>query len=262
MSNEDDALGSAFGLGKVFADIGVEVDSNALSAFLEREEGAASRDIAEVIQADDADDKFMDDVSEGSLEEERAEDREARRREQAAIKAEEARWARRAAAEMAGLGPSLADRKKKREREEEGHKDILKKIWPDFSHGKLLKMSEIFYETPADRANYANNLVKRKRRIVDRSLPTEKSEHSIQTYSIVADMPSRSESCPTTEDRVLPLTKPSSLACAGLHTTELSSADWLLLRSRVDQGGTRYAARGDDSSSAWGRLERGRWKSA
>jgi len=175
MEVDDDALGSAFGLGGVLAEIGVE--SSALSAFLERTEGRASRDLAAAIEVEaEADDKFMDDVSEASLPDENDEDRQARIREQAAIKAEEDRWARRAAAEMAGTaGPSLAEKKKRRQREET-EKDLLKKVWPDFQQGTLLRMSEIFYETPADRMNWANSLLKKKRRLLDRKFGQEEGE--------------------------------------------------------------------------------------
>jgi hypothetical protein len=174
MDDDNDALGSAFGLGGILAEIGVE--SGALSAFLERTEGgAASRDLAAAIEKD-SEDKFMDDVSDASLPDETEEDREARAREQAAIKAEEDRWARRAAAEMAGVdGLSLAERKKRRQREET-EKDLVKKVWPDFAQGTLLRMSEIFYETPADKINYTNTLLKKKRRLLDRSFGQEERE--------------------------------------------------------------------------------------
>lgn len=172
--NDDDVLGSAFGLGSVLAQVGV--DSVSLSAFLERTEGAASRDLAAAIE-NEQEDKFMDDVSEASLPDESSEDKEARIREQAAIKAEEERWARRAAAELAGTstaGPS-AEAKKKRRQRESTENDLIKRAWPDFQQGSVLKMSEIFYETPGDLISINTAVLSKKRRLLT-GLPHEECE--------------------------------------------------------------------------------------
>lgn len=169
MDDNDDALGSAFGLGAVLAEVGV--DSASLNAFLERTEGAGARDMAAAVDTDEG--KFMDDVSEASLPDESADDKAARIREQAAIKAEEERWARRAAAELAGTaaGPS-AEAKKKRRQREEGEKDLIKRAWPDYAPGTMLKMSEIFYETPGDLLSLNATLLGKKRRLLS-GLPHE-----------------------------------------------------------------------------------------
>ncbi|WOO83710.1 Putative transcription initiation factor TFIID subunit [Vanrija pseudolonga] len=177
MEVDDDVLGSAFGLGNVLAQVGVGVDSEALSAFLERAGerggGSSSRELAAAIEQDD-EDKFMDDVSEASLPDENPEDEEARRREQAAIKAEEERWARRAAAEIAGLkneGDAEREARKKRQREER-ERNLVLSVWPDFKQGVPLKMSEVFYDTPAARSAFSAAALKKKRRLLT-GLPHE-----------------------------------------------------------------------------------------
>jgi transcription initiation factor TFIID subunit 1 len=189
MEVEDDALGSAFGLGGILAEMGVE--SSGLSGMLERgnASGKASRDLAAAIEADG---KFMEDVSDEELPDENDEDRAARAREQAAIRAEEDRWARRAAAEMRGApNMSAAERKKRREREE-NEKDVVRKIWPDFTQGTLLRMSEIFYETPADRASYATALLGNKRRMVERTIGREERELALRCMELTRQSPSLS----------------------------------------------------------------------
>lgn len=165
--NEDgsDALGGAFGLGSVLADVGV--DQAALNAFLERTEGRDSREMAAVIETE-GQDKFMDDVSEGSLPDENDEDRVSRAREQAAIKANEERWARRAAAEMSGEANQERERRKrKQKRREEAKKEkIVETVWPDYAPGTVLKMTEVFYETPAARKSRDAALVAKKRKLL------------------------------------------------------------------------------------------------
>lgn len=190
MEVDDDVLGSAFGLGNVLAQVGVGVDSAALSAFLERSGegggGSSSRELAAAIEEDD-EDKFMDDVSEASLPDENPEDKEARRREQAAIKAEEARWARRAAAEIAGLkneGDIEREARKKRQREER-ERNLVFSVWPDFKQGVPLKMSEVFYDTPAARSAFSAAALKKKRRLLT-GLPHEECK-SLVVFGLSAD---------------------------------------------------------------------------
>ncbi|BEJ18121.1 hypothetical protein CspHIS471_0703980 [Cutaneotrichosporon sp. HIS471] len=167
--DEDDTLGSAFGLGSVLAEVGV--DEAALNAFLERTEGKSSRALEAAIQ--EGDEKYMDDVSDDELPAENDEDKEARAREQAAIKANEERWARRAAAELAPQKDKEKEKRRKRQAERAAAgKDVVGSVWPDFRQGTVLKMSEVFYETPAAREAVAAGLLKKKRRLLD-GLPRE-----------------------------------------------------------------------------------------
>lgn len=161
----NDALGSAFGLGSILAEVGV--DQNALNNFLERTEGRQGRDMAAAIE-EAGEDKFMDDVSEGELPDENDEDRASRAREQAAIKSNQERWARRAAAEMNGDAAKERERRKrKQQRREEAKKGrIVESVWPDYKPGTLLKMTEVFYETPAARKSREQALVAKKRKLL------------------------------------------------------------------------------------------------
>lgn len=162
--DEDDTLGSAFGLGSVLAEVGV--DAASLNAFLERTEGKASLDMEAAIE--EANTKFMDDVSDDELPDETPEDRAARQREQAAIRANEERWARRAAAEMAGgEGSGEAKRRKRQAERAQKEKDVVANVWPEFKQGTILRMSEVFYESPAARMASAAALLKKKRRLLD-----------------------------------------------------------------------------------------------
>lgn len=157
---DDDVLGSAFGLGSVLADVGV--DANALSAFLEKTEGKRSRDIEAALEEEG---QYMDDVSDDGLPEETEEDKQARRREQAAIKAEEERWARRAANDLKAM-PTDAD-KRRRQKREETEKDRVMAVWPDYKPGTMLKMSEVFYDTPAASQSRRAGILKKKRRLLE-----------------------------------------------------------------------------------------------
>lgn len=158
----DGDLGSAFGLGSVLAEAGV--DQAALNAFLERTEGRDSREMAAVAETA-GEGKFMDDVSEGSLPDENDEDRMSRAREQAAIKANEERWARRAAAELSG--EAATERKRKQRRREGAKKEkVVETVWPDYAPGTVLKMTEVFYETPAARKSRDAALVAKKRKLL------------------------------------------------------------------------------------------------
>lgn len=158
--DEDDTLGSAFGLGSVLAEVGV--DAAALDAFLERTEGKTSRDMEAAMEQA----KFMDDVSDDDLPDESPEDKEAREREKDAIKANEERWARRAAAEMAGESGEARRRKRQAERAQK-EKDVVANVWPEFKRGTVLKMTEIFYETPAAQMAAAAAQLKKKRRMIE-----------------------------------------------------------------------------------------------
>lgn len=101
----------------------------------------------------------MDDVSDTELPAETAEDQQARARE----RAEEARYRRKAME----YGKRLAEEGVKvKEKKDEG--DEVKRVWPDFEKGKRLRMTEIFYETPATKQAYTVSLSRKKRRRVER----------------------------------------------------------------------------------------------
>lgn len=180
---DDDVLGSAFGLGSVLADVGV--DANALSAFLEKTEGKRSRDIEQALEEEG---QYMDDVSDDGLPEETEEDKQARRREQAAIKAEEERWARRAANDLKAM-PTDAD-KRRRQKREETEKDRVMTVWPDYKPGTMLKMSEVFYETPAAAQSRRAGILKKKRRLLE-GPPKEERELSLTRCQLTIQMPSQ-----------------------------------------------------------------------
>ncbi|WRT63957.1 uncharacterized protein IL334_000884 [Kwoniella shivajii] len=168
MATEDEALGSvgSFGLSSVLASAGIDI--NSLGSFLGEGSGTSSRQIAE-IEAEDNEDKYEDDISDDGLPAENDEDTEARKREQEARKREEERWIRKGM-ELAmeadkGKGKGkLMDGMGKSKKEKE--LDQLRTIWPGFEKGKRLRMSEIFYETPADRK--AILLQKRKKRRLEK----------------------------------------------------------------------------------------------
>jgi transcription initiation factor TFIID subunit 1 len=238
--DEDDTLGSAFGLGSVLAEVGV--DEAALNAFLERTEGKNSRALEAAIQQ--GDEKYMDDVSDGELPEENAEDRAARAREQAAIKANEERWARRAAAELAGTGPTEKEKRRRRQAERAAaEKDVVRTVWPEFRQGTVLKMSEVFYETPAARAEVVAGLMKKKRRLLD-GLPRETCELTRVSPADPSHGQCRAEEG-AAADNELPPAQPSSIASAQPNRSQLPHAH-------------RAAAKRDDAPTARGALRRQR----
>ncbi|WVQ97109.1 hypothetical protein IAU59_004219 [Kwoniella sp. CBS 9459] len=157
MASEDDTLGSigSLGLTSVLASAGVDLAS--LGSFLGEASGTSSRQLAEV-EAEDNEDKYEDDISDDELPSESKEDAAARQREQEARRREEERWIRKGMemqADLAGKGKGKAKEKTMVEamgktKEQRELEEILK-IWPGFEKGKRLRMSEVFYETPADR---------------------------------------------------------------------------------------------------------------
>ncbi|WWD18061.1 hypothetical protein CI109_102508 [Kwoniella shandongensis] len=167
MSSEDDTLGSigAFGLHSILASTGV--DPSSLSAIFGEASATSSKHFAEV-EAEDDDAKYEDDLSdEDHLPAEREEDMLAREREQEARKREEERWIRKGmelAQSQAGEGGKGKGKATIVDKKEEGLRKV-KKIWPEFEHGKRLRMSEVFYQTPADKQ--AITLQKKKRRKVE-----------------------------------------------------------------------------------------------
>lgn len=158
LDEDDDQLGSvtSLGLSRVLASAGI--DPNAFSNFFEKNGESSSRRFAEV-DAEDGEEKYEDDVSDGELPEESAEDKAARAREATARKREEERWYRRALEEQARPPPVPKPQPKA-----ESQQERLRKVWPEFEKGKRLKMTEVLYETPAERAAYKEATNRKKRR--------------------------------------------------------------------------------------------------
>ncbi|KAK8865758.1 hypothetical protein IAR55_000905 [Kwoniella newhampshirensis] len=166
MSSEDDTLGSigAFGLHSILASTGV--DPSSLSAIFGEASATSSRHFAEV-EAEDDDGRYEDDLSDNDLlPAENAEDVAAREREQQARKREEERWIRKGMELAQAGGPTDNPKGKGKavDKKEQGLRKV-KKIWPDFEQGKILRMSQVFYETPADRK--ADESQRKKRRRVE-----------------------------------------------------------------------------------------------
>jgi hypothetical protein len=153
MDSDDDVIGSvgSLGLGRLLASEGV--DPNALSTLLSRTGGPSSQRFAAEVELNSDEEKYMDDVSDGELPAETEEDRISRAREQA----EEARFRRKALEMMKAAVPAKVNTQAEEEK-------VVKKVWPSFEKGKRIKMSQIFYETPADKREYQINLARKKRR--------------------------------------------------------------------------------------------------
>ncbi|ORY20963.1 hypothetical protein BCR39DRAFT_554452 [Naematelia encephala] len=149
---------SGLGLSSVLASVGID------PSFLDRAGVVGSSSVANQLQEDDAEEKYMDDVSEVSLPSEGEEVKKARAAEQAS----EARFRRQAEKMMAD-----AERKKKSLKKEEGAEQRVKRVWPDFEKGKRLKMTEVFYDTPMMRKVWAEEVSRNKRRKLD-----------VQTYAV------------------------------------------------------------------------------
>lgn len=181
--DEEDQLGSvtSLGLHRVLASAGV--DPNSFASFFDKttsgsgvgagpSSASASRHFGE-IEAEEDQEKYEDDISEDELPAESAEDARAREREQAVRKAEEDRWVRRAM-EMQRAGPqtgvALGDdekRRRKKEKERREQRERVKSIWPEFRTGQRLRMTEVLYETPADKRAHEEVMARKKRRKVE-----------------------------------------------------------------------------------------------
>lgn len=159
MESDEDELGasSSFGLHRVLASSGV--DPAAFSDFFSKTGGTSSRAFADV-DANSDEDRYEDDVSDGGLPAENVEEVRAREREQTAIKAEEARWYRKAMEMQRDEGKRKVQEKVLDEVER------VREVWPEFEKGRRLKMTEVFYETPKQRRGREVGFNRRKRRKV------------------------------------------------------------------------------------------------
>ncbi|WVR05721.1 hypothetical protein IAU60_002745 [Kwoniella sp. DSM 27419] len=168
MASEDETLGSigSLGLSSILASAGVDISS--LGSFLGEASGTSSKQLAEV-EAEDDEDKYEDDLSDGELPAESHEDAMARQREQELRRREEERWIRKGMEMQAGKGKGrMADGDGETGKKTKNEMELEKmlSIWPGFEKGKRLRMSEVFYETPADKVSLAAQR-KKKRRVED-----------------------------------------------------------------------------------------------
>ncbi|KAK4687485.1 hypothetical protein P7C73_g2628, partial [Tremellales sp. Uapishka_1] len=169
---EDESEFGALGLQSILAQAGI--DSNAVSSFLDKE-GHSSRELREIDV--EAPEKYEDDVSEGELPEEDAADVRARQIEDAKRKKEEERYIRIAYEQhrKENSAVTMAERARRKKDMEGSEMDQVKRIWPEFAKGERLRMSEVFYETPAQKKGYEMGLVRKKRRKLN-----QREEHQIQ----------------------------------------------------------------------------------
>ena len=159
MDGEDDLLASStsLGLSSVLTQAGVDPQAFA-NFFSHSGTGTPSSSRAHAIdQAEAEEGGYVDDVSDDGLPPEGADVAAARARERSLVKAEE-EYLRRA------LAMQAQSQAKKVKVELEDPMDLVRRVWPAFQKGERLKMSEVFYDTPAARRAYEEGLMKRKRR--------------------------------------------------------------------------------------------------
>ncbi|OWZ55034.1 transcription initiation factor TFIID subunit 1 [Cryptococcus neoformans c45] len=155
MASEDETLSSlgSLGLGRILVSAGI--DPSSIGSFL-GDSGQSSKELTQV-ELDEDDAKFEDDISDDELPEEGEEERRQREIDQEARKREQERWMKKGLEMMKkSMEQQQFKNKKGKQKADDGksqeERDLeeARKIWPDFDKGKRLRMSEIFYETPAD----------------------------------------------------------------------------------------------------------------
>jgi transcription initiation factor TFIID subunit 1 len=157
-SDDEDIGGAAsLGINKILLDSGVDPESFS-SLFSKTGGGRSSKAFAEV-EAEDDDAKFMDDVSDSEM----PADTEEEMRAKAARERDEARWYNRAMQMQREAEVKVKEQKRKDKEKILDVMEEVKVLWPDFAPGKRLKMSEVFYDSPAFRRALNGALGKRKR---------------------------------------------------------------------------------------------------
>jgi len=163
-SSDDEDFGGvdALGFNKILQDVGIDLNTSGLSSVFggnAEAGGSGSRSAFASIDNNIDDDKY-EDVSDSEL----PEDEEAQKIRDKRIRDEE-RWYRKAMAMQAKAesGDAVARRKRKAEKREETAIDMVGRIWPDWDKGKRLRMSEVFYQTPAMTKMFEAELRRRKR---------------------------------------------------------------------------------------------------
>lgn len=183
MASEDETLSSlgSLGLGRILASAGI--DPSSIGSFL-GDAGQSSKELTQV-ELDEDDAKFEDDISDDELPEEGEEERRQREIDQEARKREQERWMRKGLEMMKkSMEQQQTKDKKGKQKADDGktqeQRDLeeARKIWPDFDKGKRLRMSEIFYETPADVRAFEAKRKKRRTEMV-------KETKTCKTYMIM-----------------------------------------------------------------------------
>ena len=170
MNAEDDDIGnvSSFGLGRILAQSGI--DTSSLGNLLGGASGSNSA-YAELDASDDENAKYMDDELDTDLPGEGEGEVERRKQQEAHNRAMEERYVRKAMEmqrELAAKGKAPSKTREEQTAEELGK---AKRIWPDFSQGMILKMSEVFFETPAMTKAHQAELARNKRRRIEPAGP-------------------------------------------------------------------------------------------
>ena len=176
METEEDDFGavSSLGLNRILADSGI--DPAAFSSFFSKTGGGQSSSAFAQVEVEDDPEKYEDDVSDSELPAESAEEAQLRRKRAA----EEDRWYRRARDMQRRAEGGAEKRKRKQAQMAVGLEEQVKRIWPEFEMGKRLKMSEVFYETPAQVKNLEVVLGKNKKRPRDKV----EREYLLPGYSV------------------------------------------------------------------------------
>lgn len=165
-SDEEDRFDdpSSLGLHRILQQAGVDVST--LNSVYDTSDGrngdSATRALAELDASDDDDAKFMDDVSVSENEEE-VQERQVR---QAKEEQERQRYIRRALQMQKEVRAKPLNAK-------EIAAEKVKKVWSDWERGQRLRMTEVFYDTPAMQKERERELVQAKRRKLAHHSPTE-----------------------------------------------------------------------------------------
>jgi hypothetical protein len=187
MSDRDDAdleFTGLSGLDRVLASVGV--DASAFSDFYSKTSGGNSKSsgILATVDVDSGDDdKYEDDISDHELQPESAADVAARKKSEADAE----RMIRRGLALQKEIQQNRGTVTVKKNKEQE-EKETVRRTWPEFKQGDRLRMSEVFYETPAERREYEARLARVKRRKViheEREYWTYTGDDSIPAESVV-----------------------------------------------------------------------------
>jgi hypothetical protein len=169
MDSDDEEVGSvsALGLGNILASAGIDVSGEGFSSLFNKTGGSSKQQLLDIGSGDE--DGYEDDLDLDETPEEQEANRRAKEREEAVRQAEEDKWVRRAMADQASqgqgrkAGPGVREKDEKQRKKERDEKRAME-IWPEFRQGTTLKMSEIWYETPAARVARQVALERKKKR--------------------------------------------------------------------------------------------------
>ena len=162
--SDDEDIGGvdALGFNKILQDVGIDLNTSGLSSVFgsNAEAGGSGSRSAFASLDNNADDDKYEDISDSEL----PEDSDAQQVREKRLKDEE-RWYRKAMAMQAKAesGDAVARRKRKAAKRGETAIDTVGRIWPEWEKGKRLRMSEVFYQTPATTKALEAELRRRKR---------------------------------------------------------------------------------------------------